>query len=324
MRTKQKQTGQNRQEWHPSKRARNYTIDQTNRYDLKGQLGILIGNSYLECEQGVIEDYNLNATSDKIRIFPCAFFEYGLQGNVENALLLTCALNSGFCDEADAAKQNSPCDIDAYEDPKLKAIIQKIRDGKFDEQPHIALLKEVWNLPNGANYPFVRWWKKIASSKSNRHQWLIDVIKELHGDNQEDDDAFHWLADHLASRDLLYYHTHEGDVLGRWKRSCKKILGKELSPHQEAVIEDIKQAIQLRVPIFISRQIPTWVKYVKDLEEYDLLFCGSSSGGVYISSNNLLLYKDKVINNRSAKAKSNAWEKLKDALKKRYKKLCSR
>ena len=309
------------QEWHPSDRAINYTIDENSRYDLKGKLGVLIANSYLECEKKVIDDYNTDVR-DNFRIIPCAFFELGLQGSVENALLLTCALNSGFCDEVDAAKKGMPCDIDAYADTKLQRIIQGIRTGKIHGQPHIALLKEVWALPNGRRYPFVDWWRNNATGKAHhRRQWLLDVIKELHGDKTEDE-AFHGLAYHLASRDLLYYHTKEGGGLGRWKKSCKKILDKELSPHQELVIADIKQAIRLRVPIFISRAIGTWMKYVGELKKYDLLFCSSSARGkASISSNNLLLYDDKVKKDCSVEAKARAWKKFTEALQKRYKEL---
>lgn len=323
-----------REKWTPSEKAiayndkdnQTYRINENRRYHLDDTLGDVIDDSYLECEKPIIDYYNQNIKYDTNRIYPCAFFELGLQGSIENALFLICNLNSGFTDANAVKPQGAPDDIDAFEDEGIRKIILKIRDAKKKDktpEPHIALLKEVRKLEKGAQYPFVKWFRKICKGKDN--QWLIDVVREMLGKDKTDDEIYDWLAYHFASRELVFYHTNQaGNIIADWKRACKEILDNDLSPHQKMVIKDLEEAIKLRIPIFMSRSQETWMDYVKGLEGYDLLFSGASSGGVYLSSNNLLLYQDKIDGKTSDEAKEKAWKKFTEAINKRYKELSSK
>lgn len=333
--SKKKQEAQTDKEaWTPSEKAtayndennRIYRINENRRYHLDDTLGDIIDDSYLKCEKLVIDCYNTKVKNDANRIYFCAFFELGLQGSIENALVLICNQNCGFTDENAVKFQGAPNDIDAFEDEEIRRIILKIREAKKKDktpEPHIALLKEVRELEKGAQYPFVKWFRRICKGKVN--QWLIDVVREMLGKDKTDDEIYDWLAYHFASRELVFYHTHEaGNIIAGWKRACKEILGDDLSPHQKVVINDLKEAIKLRIPIFMSRSQEIWMDYVKELKGYDLLFSGASSGGVYLSSNNLLLYQDKKNGKTSDEAKKKAWRKFTEALKKRYRELSSK
>ena len=306
-------------EWNPSARALNYRIDATKRYHLNDTLGDIIDDSYLASEKPIIDEYNRLVKQDKNRIFPCAFFELGLQGDIDNALILNLTLNSGFTDDT------SPNDIDAFEDKALRDIIKRIHNGDIAPEPHIALLKEVRELPQGRQYPFVVWFGKISSGSSNRkREWLLDVVRKLLGDGRTNEAVTDWLAYHYASRELLFYHTHDaGGVLERWEKACRitskntaNAYGDVFSPHQKVVIADVKKAVKLRIPIFVSRGMKKWLDYVPQLQTYDLLFCSSTPRRVFLSSTNTLLCKDRE--NRSDKAKKAAWTKLTAAIMARF------
>ena len=275
-------------------------------------------------EEKIIDCYNKLVKKVANRIYPCAFFELGLQGNIENALFLCGNLNSGFCDN------KSPSDIDAFEDEKLRKIIFDIREAKKHNnapEPHIALLNAARKLQNG-NYPFVNWFRDICSGSAfGGKQWVLDIIKNLIGNDKNDDEVFDWLAYHFATRELVFYHTKEaGNIVSLWQKAYKeseKIKGKGifLSPHQKVVIDDMKRAMELRIPIILRSQ-STWFKYVEGLQDYDLLFC-SASRRIYLSSGNLLLCKGKK-NYTSAEAHKEAWKKFTEAIMERYKKIPSK
>lgn len=303
--------------WRPSPRAIGYQVNRNRKYILDDKLGAVIDNSYLECEGAIIDKYN-DMIGDKwcFHIFPCAFFEVGLQGGVENALFLICNLNSGFTDDVD----KKPSDIDAYEDKELRKIIMEIREGEITGEPHIALLKQVRDLPNGKAYPFVKWFDDMCNGKSREKGklWLFDILQKLHGDKNSED-TYNWLAYHFASRELLFYHTKRGDIKN-WEKACQDILNKNQSPHQEHIISEVKHAIELKIPIVLTRQQKKWFEYVPKLKTYDLLFCCVTNRTISLSSNNVLLYKDRK-NGSSEAAKKKAWSKFVSALQSRYNQL---
>ncbi len=306
--------------WKPSKRAIDYQVNPNRKYILNDKLGSVIDDSYLECEKEIIDKYNdIIGKQLCFHIYPCAFFELGLQGGIENALFMICNLNSGFTDDTD----QTPSDIDAYEDEELRKIICEIRSGKIAGEPHIALLKQVRELPQGKKYPFVQWFENqiIGKTSSNGKEWIIDLIQKICGDKKIED-TYNWLAYHFASRELLFYHTKNGKI-ETWEKACQEIIKQRLSPHQEWVIKDIKRAIELRIPIFLTRQQEKWIEYahLPEIKNYDLLFCCVKNQNISLTSNNVLLYRDRQENHCSEEYKKKAWDTLYKAIKVRYNKV---
>ena len=177
---KKQKSKENKTPWIPSERAQNYQINTQRRYHLNKELGDIIDDSYLEKEKRIIDCYNQDILDNKpvkhnILIYPCAFFELGLQGGIENALLLCLNLNSGFCDDNDV-KDDEFSDIDIFENPGIRNIIKQIRDGKIPGEPHIALLKQVMQLPNSDKFPFVTWFKKACGYSHKDSNWLFGLV----------------------------------------------------------------------------------------------------------------------------------------------------
>ena len=286
----------------------NYPIDTNNTQvfvdPTTNKSFTIVDDSYVESELPLIEAYN-NSVNEKCRIHLDAMFEFGVQGGIDNALLLVLNSNCGYGD----------VDSVAFRDPRIRAAFAKIR--KDERRPYYALSKELRCVKQtdgkdkGKMFPMCGWWDGHIGKKKG----LLALVKELKGGINEDE-AIEWLSCHFAAREFYCYHSEKSNI-NAWLRVCKG-QDSNFAPHQEVLIEEIRNAIKQEIPIFITRAKHQWFEFAKkhikeDLENYKYLFIRKNQRCAYITSGNI-----RRINNDDS-----AWEEFKNVIETRFKKLSS-
>ncbi len=156
----------------------------------------IIDDSYVESELPLIEAYN-DRINEKSRIHLDAMFEFGIQGGIDNALLLVLNSNCGY-DSNDSV---------AFMDPRIRAVFADIRKDK--RRPYFALSKELRSVKQTDDkmFPMCGWW----DGHIGRRNGLVALVKGLIGDCSENK-AIDWLSCHFAAREFYCYHSKAADI----------------------------------------------------------------------------------------------------------------